>query len=199
MAPGQIPRPRDAVVQQTWPSQVVPIFTSWFSLIKHVQFVWFLTFFSHPLRLSHFYDPCRIYIPIKSYETGWWQIPPSSPWPRHESMAIGGMCHAAANLLGPEDVFVNTMPLSFKLGIVLSMVIKKMAIYWWFTGDFMGISWEIHGNFRWLLAKDVTWCDHPLICSIANSYEKKVLLSSVIYLFLPRWCSMTMIHFQKVL
>ena len=45
-------------------------------------------------------------------------------------MAIGGMCHAAANLLGPEDVFVNTMPLSFKLGIVLSMVIKKMAIYW---------------------------------------------------------------------
>ena len=44
-----------------------------------------------------------------------WYIPilpilPSSP--RHESMAIGGLCHAAANLLGPEDVFVNTMTLS---------------------------------------------------------------------------------------
>ena len=32
---------------------------------------------------------------------------------RHESMAIGGMCHAAANLLGPEDVFVNTMRLGW--------------------------------------------------------------------------------------
>ena len=30
---------------------------------------------------------------------------------RHESMAIGGLCHAAANLLGPEDVFINTMHL----------------------------------------------------------------------------------------
>ena len=28
---------------------------------------------------------------------------------RHESMATGGMCHAAANLLGPDDVFINTM------------------------------------------------------------------------------------------
>ena len=27
-------------------------------------------------------------------------------------MAIGGMCHAAANLLTPDDVFINTMLVS---------------------------------------------------------------------------------------
>lgn len=44
----------------------------------------------------------------------------------HESMAIGGLCHAAANLLGPEDVFVNTMPMFHIAGLMENLL---MAAY----------------------------------------------------------------------
>ncbi|CAJ1396500.1 unnamed protein product [Effrenium voratum] len=45
----------------------------------------------------------------------------------HESMAIGGMCHAAANLLGPEDVFVNTMPMFHIAGLMENLLMSAYS------------------------------------------------------------------------
>ncbi|CAL1141964.1 unnamed protein product [Cladocopium goreaui] len=45
----------------------------------------------------------------------------------HESMAIGGLCHAAANLLGPEDVFVNTMPMFHIAGVMENLLMSAYS------------------------------------------------------------------------
>jgi len=42
----------------------------------------------------------------------------------HESMAIGGLCHAAANLLGPDDVFINTMPMFHIAGLMENLLMS---------------------------------------------------------------------------
>eukprot|EP00931_Biecheleriopsis_adriatica_P102780 TRINITY_DN77710_c0_g1_i1.p1 TRINITY_DN77710_c0_g1~~TRINITY_DN77710_c0_g1_i1.p1 ORF type:complete len:609 (+),score=158.36 TRINITY_DN77710_c0_g1_i1:112-1827(+) len=45
----------------------------------------------------------------------------------HESMAIGGKCHAAANLLGAEDVFVNTMPMFHIAGLMENLLMSAYS------------------------------------------------------------------------
>mmetsp|Transcript_23535 Transcript_23535/g.42454 ORF Transcript_23535/g.42454 Transcript_23535/m.42454 type:complete len:581 (-) Transcript_23535:130-1872(-) len=45
----------------------------------------------------------------------------------HESMAIGGMCHAAANLLGADDVFVNTMPMFHIAGLMENLLMSAFS------------------------------------------------------------------------
>mmetsp|Transcript_35944 Transcript_35944/g.57983 ORF Transcript_35944/g.57983 Transcript_35944/m.57983 type:complete len:583 (+) Transcript_35944:104-1852(+) len=45
----------------------------------------------------------------------------------HESMAIGGMCHAAANLLDADDVFVNTMPMFHIAGLMENLLMAAFS------------------------------------------------------------------------
>ncbi|CAE7365786.1 unnamed protein product [Symbiodinium natans] len=45
----------------------------------------------------------------------------------HESMAIGGMCHAAANCLGPDDVFINTMPMFHIAGLMENLLMSAYS------------------------------------------------------------------------
>lgn len=45
----------------------------------------------------------------------------------HESMAIGGMCHAAANLLDSSDVFVNTMPMFHIAGLMENLLMSAFS------------------------------------------------------------------------
>lgn len=45
----------------------------------------------------------------------------------HESMATGGMCHAAANLLGPDDVFINTMPMFHIAGLMENLLMSAYS------------------------------------------------------------------------
>eukprot|EP00435_Cladocopium_sp_Y103_P051770 s141_g16.t1 len=45
----------------------------------------------------------------------------------HESMAIGGMCHAAANQLAPGDVFVNTMPMFHIAGLMENLLMSAYS------------------------------------------------------------------------
>lgn len=45
----------------------------------------------------------------------------------HESMAIGGMCHAAANLVGPDDVFINTMPMFHIAGLMENLLMSAFS------------------------------------------------------------------------
>lgn len=44
----------------------------------------------------------------------------------HGSMAIGGKCHAAANLIGADDVFINTMPMFHIAGLMENLL---MALF----------------------------------------------------------------------
>jgi len=45
----------------------------------------------------------------------------------HESMAIGGKCHAACNLLGSDDVFINTMPMFHIAGLMENLLMAAFS------------------------------------------------------------------------
>jgi len=45
----------------------------------------------------------------------------------HESMAVGGLCHAAANLIGPDDVFINTMPMFHIAGLMENLLMSAFS------------------------------------------------------------------------
>lgn len=42
-------------------------------------------------------------------------------------MAIGGMCHAAANLLDTDDVFTNTMPMFHIAGLMENLLASAFS------------------------------------------------------------------------
>jgi len=61
-------------------------------------------------------------------------------------MAIGGLCHAAANLLGPEDVFINTMHLgvciAWKSGVLVGPFFQcPLSISHQLGADKSWVSW----------------------------------------------------------
>lgn len=45
----------------------------------------------------------------------------------HESMAIGGKCHAACNLLDETDVFINTMPMFHIAGLMENLLMAAFS------------------------------------------------------------------------
>mmetsp|Transcript_41761 Transcript_41761/g.130013 ORF Transcript_41761/g.130013 Transcript_41761/m.130013 type:complete len:586 (+) Transcript_41761:62-1819(+) len=45
----------------------------------------------------------------------------------HESMALGGKCHAAANLIGADDVFINTMPMFHIAGLMENLLMSAFS------------------------------------------------------------------------
>lgn len=45
----------------------------------------------------------------------------------HESMAIGGKCHAACNQLGADDVFINTMPMFHIAGLMENLLMAAFS------------------------------------------------------------------------
>jgi len=45
----------------------------------------------------------------------------------HESMAVGGMCHAACNLMKPDDIFINTMPMFHIAGLMENLLMTAFS------------------------------------------------------------------------
>eukprot|EP00438_Fugacium_kawagutii_P013207 Skav218441 [mRNA] locus=scaffold905:16270:19682:+ [translate_table: standard] len=69
---------------------------------------------------------CLCYVCLVLHTSGTTKKPKIVPI-THESMAIGGMCHAAANLLEPGDVFVNTMPMFHIAGLMENLLMSAYS------------------------------------------------------------------------